>query len=81
MAQRSTDLLGRTLPSFTTSACDQARQELQAVRSRLSQTIQNYLAACESMETAYSTSNTSSPEQEQALLAVDAELSTFGVEE
>ncbi|KAG8693264.1 hypothetical protein FRC08_009227 [Ceratobasidium sp. 394] len=75
------NLLGHTLPSVTTSACDRARQELQAVRSRLSQTIQDYLAACEFMETACSTSNPSSPEREQALLAIDAELSTFGVEE
>ncbi|KAG8713351.1 hypothetical protein FRC09_018820 [Ceratobasidium sp. 395] len=59
----------------------QASQHLQSVRARLSHTIQDYLAACELVQKTCNTSNGSSVERQQALLAIDAELSTFAVEE
>ncbi|KAG9081247.1 hypothetical protein FRC06_005701, partial [Ceratobasidium sp. 370] len=70
-----------TLSGITAGACDRARQELQSVRSRLSHATQDCLVACELMQTAYSSSGCSSAEREQALLAVDAELSAFAAEE
>ncbi|KAG9088600.1 hypothetical protein FS749_002035 [Ceratobasidium sp. UAMH 11750] len=64
---------------------DQARRQLQTVRALLSRTIQDYLATCQLIQTTCSTTPQSSDptmaEREQTLLAIDAELSTFTVEE
>ncbi|KAG8691301.1 hypothetical protein FRC08_010212 [Ceratobasidium sp. 394] len=64
---------------------EQARRQLQSVRARLSHTIQDYLAACQLVRTTCSaTPQSSYPTtvgREQALLAIDVELSTFSAEE
>ncbi|KAG8717873.1 hypothetical protein FRC08_006468 [Ceratobasidium sp. 394] len=57
---------------------DQACQKLQSARASLSSTVQEYLSACELMETITSRP---SAEREKALLAIDAELLSIRLEE
>ncbi|KAG8713347.1 hypothetical protein FRC09_018816 [Ceratobasidium sp. 395] len=59
----------------------QALQQLQSVRSRLSHTIQSYIAACRAIEITCDVLATPSVEREQALSAIDLEVSTLATEE
>ncbi|KAG8721312.1 hypothetical protein FRC12_019204 [Ceratobasidium sp. 428] len=74
-------------PSLNTEGMtyDQARQQLQSIRARLSHTIQDYLAACQMMQVICSAApqnlGISSAGREQALLAIEGELLTFLQEE
>ncbi|KAG8702999.1 hypothetical protein FRC12_018116 [Ceratobasidium sp. 428] len=59
----------------------QALEQLQTTRSRLSHTIQDYLAAYRAMETTCDVLDTPSVERKQAFSAIDLEISTLATEE